>query len=169
MAAISMPLSQVYRFGALRRVAAAHSMSSRGGKDSSFPVKSRGTMEITRFSAYTHIEVEPNENTPMMATQVYKNLDVPFPVSHVRIYEGEPEGKLCAITGWSSAGGGSDVQAYAVRVEDSSEGSAFVVYGGDWGVRLRPAESDEPWSIDSAGQWGETHLVLSDVTDITRR
>ena len=125
-------------------------------------------MELIRFPAYTHVDVEPNDNTPMMATQVYKNLGVPFPVSQVRIYEGEPEGRLCAITGWASASGGSTTAAYAVQVEDSSEGSAYLVYGGDWGIRLRPAESDEAWSIESSDQWGETHLVLASLEDITR-
>ena len=43
-------------------------------------------MELMRFSGYTHVDVEPNDNTPMMAQQVYKNIGVPFPVSHVRIY-----------------------------------------------------------------------------------
>jgi hypothetical protein len=126
-------------------------------------------MELVNFSGYTRIEVEPNDNTPMMASQVYKNIGVPFPVARVRIYEGEPDGHLCEVTGWSSAAGGSPVDAYAVQIEDSSEGSAYLVYGGDWGIRLRPAETQGDWSIDSAEQWGETHLVLASIEDITRK
>ena len=125
-------------------------------------------MEFVSFSGYTHVEVEPNDNTPMMAQQVYKNVGVPFPVSHVRIYEGEPDGQLCAITGWSSAESGPEVPAYAVLIDDSSEGRAILVYGGDWGVRLRPAESETPWSLEDANQWGETHLVLASEDDLTR-
>jgi hypothetical protein len=125
-------------------------------------------MELVRFSGYTHIEVEPNDNTPMMAQQVYKNIDLPFPVSHVRIYEGEPEGTLFTITGWASTEGGTAVPAYAVQIEDSSEGVAFLVYGGDWGVRMRPADSAANWSIDDPEQVGETHLVLANEEDLTR-
>jgi hypothetical protein len=125
-------------------------------------------MELMRFSGYTHVEVEPNDNMPMMAQQVYKNIGVPFPVSHVRIYEGEPGGQLCAITGWSSDDGGSPTAAYAVRIEDSSEGQAYLVYGGDYGVRLKAADSDEAWDTSSMDQWGETHLVLSSEDDLTR-
>lgn len=125
-------------------------------------------MEIIRPSGYTHIEVEANDNTPMMAQQVYKNLGLPFRVSQVRIYEGEPEGKLHDIAGWSSADGGSAVDVYAVHIEDSSAGDAFLVYGGDWGVRLRPAGSDQAWSLQDADQFGETHLVLSSDEDLTR-
>ncbi len=125
-------------------------------------------MEFVNFSGYSHVDVESNDNTPMMAQQVYKNIGVPFPVSHVRIYEGEPEGRLCAITGWTSADDGPETLAYAVKIEDSSEGIAYLVFGGDWGVRLRPAESDAPWSLDDMDQWGETHLVIADEVDLTR-
>ena len=125
-------------------------------------------MEFVSFSGYTHIEVEPNDNTPMMAQQVYKNIGVPFPVSHVRIYEGVPGGELFAIVGWTSAGGGTEAPAYAVHIEDSSEGRAILVYGGDWGVRMRPADSDAPWSTEDPAQFGETHLVLASEEDLTR-
>ena len=123
-------------------------------------------MQLNDSSTYTHVEVEPNDNTPMMAMQVYKNIGQPFRVAKVRLFEGEPEGKLCAVSGWSSAGEGSAVDAYAVRIEDSSEGSAYLVYGGDWGIRLRDAGDVEPWSIEAASQWGETHLVLASIEDI---
>lgn len=125
-------------------------------------------MEFVSFSGYTLVEVESNDNTPMMAQQVYKNTGLPFPVSHVRIYEGEPEGVMCAITGWSSAEGGPETPAFAVKIDDSSEGSAFLVYGGDWGVRLKTADSQSPWSLDDTDQWGETHLVISDESDLVR-
>jgi hypothetical protein len=125
-------------------------------------------MELMRFSGYTHIEVEANDNTPMMAQQVYKNIGVPFPVARVRIFEGEPDGQLCTITGWSSAGGGTAIQAYAVHIEDSSEGAAYLVYGGDYGVRMKAVDSDEAWDLTSGNQWGETHLVLASEVDVIR-
>jgi hypothetical protein len=117
-------------------------------------------------NAYTHVEVESNDNTPMSANQVYKNIGARHPVSAVRLFEGEPEGRLFDLTGWSSDEGGSPCDAFAVQIEDSSEGSAWLVYGGDWGVRLRPTESLEDWSVDDPDQYGETHLVLSDEDDI---
>lgn len=118
------------------------------------------------FSAYTQIQVEPNDNCPMSAQQVYKNLGAPVRVSRVRIYEGEPEGTLYAVTGWSSEAGGTPVEAFAVQVEDSSEGSAYLVFGGDYGLRLRPDDSTAAWSLDAADQFGETHLVLADLEDV---
>lgn len=115
---------------------------------------------------YTYVDVESNPNSPMQANQVFHNMDLPFHVTHVRVYEGEAEGKLCAITGWSSSGGGTPVAAYAVRIEDSSEGAAFLVYGGDWGVRLRDANDGGAWAHENGSQWGEPYLVLADVEDV---
>jgi hypothetical protein len=101
----------------------------------------------------------------MSANMVFKNLDEPRGLKMVRIFEGEPDGRLYHVTGWSSAGGGSPGEARVVQVEDSSEGSAYLVYGGDWGIRLRP-EGSEDWRLDDQEQWGETHLVLADIDDI---
>ena len=123
-------------------------------------------MELIRPSGYTHVDVEANDNTPMLAQQVYKNLGLPFRVARVRIFEGDPAGQLCDITGWSSADGGTPVAAYAVHIEDSSAGAAYLIYGGDWGLRLRPAGSVD-WSLNDTDQFGETHLVLSSLDDIT--
>lgn len=117
-------------------------------------------------SGYTYVQVEANENTPMSASQVYKNITEPFRVAMVRLYEGEPGGALYEIAGWSSRDGGTPTDAFAVQVEDSSAGAAYVVYGGDLGVRLRPAGSGAPWDVNDAGQVGETHLVLADLDDI---
>lgn len=115
---------------------------------------------------YTYVEVESNPNSAQSASQVFRSITTPFRVAQVRIYEGEPEGLLCAITGWSSAHNGTPVDVYAVRIEDSSEGEAMLVYGGDWGIRLRPAASEAPWSNDDPSQWGEPYLVLADAEDI---
>jgi hypothetical protein len=115
---------------------------------------------------YTHVDVESNDNCAMIANMVFKNLSRPRRVTAARIYEGEPEGRLCRITGWSSAGGGSPCDAFAVQVEDSGAGGAVLVYGGDWGIRLAPASSTGDWSTQDGEQWGETHLVLSDLDDV---
>jgi len=112
---------------------------------------------------YTEIRVDPNDNCPMSAQLVYKNLTNPKRVIRVRIYEGEPEGVLYDVTGWSEHG---PVNAYAVSVSDSGSGSAFLVYGGDWGLRLRPANSEGDWNLGAADQFGETHLVLADEEDL---
>lgn len=112
---------------------------------------------------YTEIRVEPNDNCPMAAQLVYKNLTAPRRIRSVRIYEGEPEGRMYDVTGWSPRG---PVDAYAVSVEDSGSGAAFLVYGGEWGLRLRPQSAAGTWDLGDASQFGETHLVLADAEDL---
>jgi hypothetical protein len=49
-------------------------------------------------------------------------------------------------------------------VEDSGSSEtvlSFLVYGGDWGLRFRPEDVDEPWSVASAAQFGEPCLLLA--------
>ena len=115
---------------------------------------------------YTHIEVESNDNCPMSANQVFKNLADPFRVAQVRIFEGGAESTLCAITGWTSDPGRPLVEAFAVEVEDSGSGAAWLVYGGDYGLRLKAADADQEWDLTDPTQWGETHLVLADASDL---
>jgi hypothetical protein len=113
--------------------------------------------------SYTYVDVQPGDNTPMSANQVFKNLSEPVRIGQVRLFEGEPDGTLFSITGWSRDG---PCDVYAVRVEDSSAGAAYLIFGGDQGVRLRPVDSTAPWSLEDPDQYGETHLVLADMTDI---
>jgi len=115
---------------------------------------------------FTRIEVEPNDNSLIAANLAFKNLSEPFKVTRVRIFDGQPNGTLYAVTGWSSANDGTPVDASAVQVEDSGAGAAYVVYGGDWGVRLKAADSGAKWDAADPDQWGETHLVLADREDI---
>lgn len=112
---------------------------------------------------YTEVHVDANDNCPMSAQQVYRNRGTPRQIERVRIFEGGPDGVLYAVTGWEEHG---PVPAYAVGIEDSSAGSAFLVYGGSWGLRLRPLASDTPWDLGAADQFGETHLVLADEEDV---
>jgi hypothetical protein len=57
-------------------------------------------------------------------------------------------------------------QAFGQLVEDSGSGLAHLVYGGIYGLRFKPATMEEPWSLASSHQWGETHLSLSSERDL---
>ncbi len=67
-----------------------------------------------------------------------------------------PDG-WCDVTGWNEDG---PCPAYAAKAEDSGEGAVLLVYGGDWGIRLRPENTDEEWDLDNGSQWGEPCLML---------
>lgn len=55
---------------------------------------------------------------------------------------------------------GNFTPAHAQRIEDSSDGTAWLVFGEEWGLRFRSPETSAPWSLDDPRQWGAPFLVL---------
>ncbi len=107
------------------------------------------------------VEVVANGNSPMDLNRVFDLLTDPQPA--LRIVAPDPMGNdvWCDVTGWES---GAPCPALAALSEDSGEGVIMLIYGGEDGIRLRPADTPVAWSVDAAGQWGEPCLMLgSDV------
>ena len=110
---------------------------------------------------FIEVEVQEGANCSFALSRMYSALGEPEPI--VWVLAPGPRGDTGAyeVAGWSAEG---PCQAYAALVEDSGEGRALLVYGGDEGIRLKPKGSLEPWSIENGDQWGEPCLVLdSDV------
>jgi hypothetical protein len=101
---------------------------------------------------FIDVFVDDNESCEGCAHR-FKAEDEPRPVRRVRWYGDDDRPRECTVVGWSSEGGGSEVAAMAVTVEDSSSGVAILVWGGDWGLRLAPVDGGEPF--------GESHLRIA--------
>ena len=103
------------------------------------------------------VEVTAGENSPLDLHRMFDLLEDPRPVS--RVMAPDPMGRdvWCDVTGWDL---GLPCQALAALAEDSGEGVVLLVYGGDEGVRLRPADSAGHWDLEDTGQWGEACLML---------
>jgi hypothetical protein len=113
-----------------------------------------------------YLEVEESENCPYMPMMAYEAHRTPVPISRVRIDEmGKPPG-VYEVTGWSSEGGGTSCPAMYTPVSDSGAVEVHLIYGGDWGVRLKPAGSEEEWDIGSPNQYGEPYLMLIEEGDV---
>ena len=106
---------------------------------------------------FIEVEVIESANCPLSLTRMFDAMEDPVPVSEVVASDLMEEDQMCAVTGWSSSG---PCPAYAVLVEDSGEGVAMLIYGGDEGIRLKPVESQDDWDLDSPNQWGEACLLL---------
>ncbi len=67
-------------------------------------------------------------------------------------------------TGWWEVTGvdenGAFVPAKAVRVDDSADGTAWLVYGGSWGLRFKAPGNKAEWSLEDKSQWGLPLIVL---------
>ena len=111
---------------------------------------------------YIYIEVEDSENCDYMPMQVYEPQAEPSPIARVRLEEPDRPHGIYDVTGWSDEHGGSPTPALYAPISDSGQARAHLIYGGDYGVRLKPAEIDEAWDIASPNQFGEPYLILLD-------
>lgn len=112
------------------------------------------------------VEVESSENCESSVFARFKEAGTARPVVQVRLYERNPTGEWYWVTGWTDNPEAPVCPAYAQLVEDSGSGLAQLVYGGIYGLRFKPVAVEEPWSLESATQFGETHLLLSSDRDL---
>lgn len=112
------------------------------------------------------IEVEQNPNCEASVFLRFKELGPAQRLLQVKSYERSSRGEWCDIVGWTDDEDRPECQAMVQPVEESGRGAAYVVFGGVWGLRVKPEEIQEPWSLTSPNQWGETYMLLTDAHDL---
>jgi len=111
------------------------------------------------------IEVEPNPNCEKSDLFVFNEMEGAKPVSALKLIRNGSE-ITADVTGVDPDG--KFVQAFSQKVQDSGAGFGFLIYGGAWGIRLRPAQlQNEKWDLKNSNQWGEAYLVYSDEEGLT--
>lgn len=109
------------------------------------------------------IQVEENPNSPGSEQFVFKELGGPRPVKALVVEIGGRE-KIYSVTGVEP--GGRWTTAIGIKIADSSEGHAFLIRGGEWGIRLKPEKPDSPWDLGDKDQWGEPFKIYGSQEDI---
>lgn len=94
------------------------------------------------------IQIEENPNCAAWDGQVFQPRTPPREITHVRS-ERAGTAIWCRITGLEQ--GGQPCPAMACLVDDSGDGACYLIFGGDWGLRL----TDE-----SEVSWGEPYMLL---------
>ncbi len=61
---------------------------------------------------------------------------------------------------------GNWVPARCVKIADSGAGFAFLIFGGEWGIRLKPAWHTVDWDLADPKQWGEPFKIYGSEKDI---
>ncbi len=112
------------------------------------------------------VEVESNENCEASVFARFKEIGPARLVLQVRLYDRNAAGEWYWVTGWIDDAQRPACPAYAQLVEDSGAGLTHLVYGGLYGLRFRPLDSEEPWSLESPHQWGDAYLSLSSDRDL---
>lgn len=110
--------------------------------------------------AQVWIEIEDNENCGYFPMQTFEMRAAPETGSSVRVDELPGSAGPQEITGWCSEGGSSPCEVSVVLIGDSGAGESRLIKGGTHGVRIRPAGSNEPWSLESDSQRGEPYVLL---------
>ena len=110
------------------------------------------------------IEIADNPNCPQADLRVFHEVEPARSVRCVRLERHPGEPVWYAVTGWMSEG--RPCPALRQKVDDSGDGTAVLVHGGDAGLRLQPAGVPQPWGLDHPEQWGEPFLIMADAQDI---
>ena len=110
------------------------------------------------------IEVEESPNCPGSEQFVFNELGKPRTVKAIRAERGGRE-VLCDVIGVDRDG--KWLEARGVKVADSSDGHAFLIHGGLWGIRLRVQDAKSgAWDLRAKEQWGEPFKVYGSEDDI---
>jgi hypothetical protein len=113
------------------------------------------------------IDIEDNENSGYFPIQVFETQSEPRTTAVITVPSIPSSDEPHDVVGWCSDGGGGSCEVTAVVVGDSGSGQALLIHGGDYGVRLRPSESDSPWSLEAGDQIGEPYLLLQTSIKLT--
>jgi hypothetical protein len=113
-----------------------------------------------------YVEVEANPNCAESVFIRFREQGPPRPVIQVRLYDRVSTGEWYWVTGWQSDPAQPHCVATGQPVEDSGSGVVYLVSGGSWGLRLKPVLVNEDWALESAAQWGEAYLLLTERRDI---
>jgi hypothetical protein len=110
--------------------------------------------------------IEENANCPEGGSWRFNSLEAPRTVAAVRLHRHTSEGEWYDIVGWRAGSAGAAMCGATVqKIDDSGQGVAYLIVGGDGGVRLKPRGSGEAWALRNRAQWGEPYLVVPSAGD----
>ena len=99
------------------------------------------------------IEIEENDNCGYFPMLVFESRGEERVAASVVVDQGGPH----EVVGWED---GAPCEVHIVPIGDSGAGQSTLIYGGNNGVRLRPADSGSPWNLERSDQFGEPYLSL---------
>jgi hypothetical protein len=114
-----------------------------------------------------YIDISPNDNVDDSAMATFKETGPSRAIIAARLWRDE-RWQWCAITGWNESGSSS---AFATAIEESGDGPALLLHGGEHGLRLSEIGSADlaaavNWSLEDRGQWGEPFLICRPDTQL---
>ena len=103
------------------------------------------------------LEVESCGNFPDSISQMYHVISTPRKIHSIH-YEKDGEEINVSIIGWD-AETETPCPVYICQIEESGDGVALLIFGGNGGIRMKSLADDSPWDVNDPNQWSESHLV----------
>ncbi len=110
------------------------------------------------------IEIPDNANCEPVDLRVFHDLERALPARRVRLERGPGGAAWYDVTGWMAEG--RPCAAWVQKVDDSGDGTAFLLHGGDAGLRLQPAGRSAAWRLEDPAQWGAPFLIVGERDDV---
>ena len=111
------------------------------------------------------ILIEENNNCAEAGSWRFNVLEPPRPVTRVRLHERSSVGEWCDVIGWTDRPEQPTCRAVVQKVDDSGLGVAYLISGGECGVRVKPVHDESDWSLREHGQWGAPYLIVGSTAD----
>ena len=105
-----------------------------------------------------YLEVEPCSNCQESVSKIYHVISKSRPIGSIQYERGGKEIPV-SITGWD-AKTETPCLAYACQIEESGDGVALLIFGGNGGIRMKPIDDNAEWDVNNSNQWSESHLVF---------
>ncbi len=107
-----------------------------------------------------YIDIEPNANLDETCMATFNATGKPKPLCAIHL-DVQGTWTWCAVAGWNDDQAGI---AEITTIEESGDGPALLISGGNQGIRLARITKPEDaaavqWSLDDASQWGEGFLI----------
>lgn len=116
------------------------------------------------------IEVEDSPNCGGTEQFEYRELGRARPVRGIIAEEtgltAGGHGREVTLDVTGVAKNGAWIQARCVKVADSGAGFAYLIFGGEWGIRLKPSWHKADWDLTDPKQWGEPFKIYGEEKDI---
>jgi len=125
----------------------------------------RSDQALSRKKMYIDIDANDNLAEPCMAT--FKETGVARAVRAVRLWR-DGIWQWCAITGWQDE---RPTAAALSAIEESGDGPALLLHGGNQGLRLAVITAAEQaamvrWDVTDREQWPEPFLIIRPGTEV---
>lgn len=116
-----------------------------------------------------YIDIDPNDNVDESVMATFKETGPSREIVAARLWRDE-SWQWCAITGWDNDG---PSPAFATAIEESGDGPALLIHGGNQGLRCAaipdPNAAKIAWDVHAAQQWGEPFLLCRPDTSLQLR